>query len=128
MRAIETKNIGHVRTGPNGENSYEVKMATVDAGGDGNRVLIAAVAGKKIRVIGGKLWALADGTVQFLSTETALFTIPIDVAGGTGGGGGGVIDFNGSPWGAFETAVGGALEVTLSADTDLDGYLVYIEV
>lgn len=125
-RNIDNMNVTHVVSGIDGK-FHEVKFATVDAAKGGNRVLVAAVAGKRIRVMGGKLHALADGSVEFLSTTTSLFTIPIDVAGGTAPDAG-VIDLNGCPYGCFQTAVGGALEVTLSANTDLDGWLCYIEV
>jgi len=124
---INVRSVTHVVDGLTGK-SYEVKYTSVDAAKNGNRVLVAAVTGKKIRVIGGKLFALADGTVEILSTTTSLCTIPIDVAGGTGGGAGGVIDFDNCRFGGVQTATGGALEVTLSTNTDLDGWLYYIEV
>lgn len=123
--------VTHVRTGPSGETTRQVKFCEVDvAKNQTGASLITAVTGKKIRVMGGRLYpndagAGADGTISFLSDTTAIAgDIPVDadVPGMNH------IDLNGCPFGAFETAAGEALKVTTSANVGVDGYLAYIEV
>ena len=128
--SIPTQNVTHVRGGPNGEKSYEVKRALVNAAKNADRTLVAAVTGKKIRVVGGQLHALADGSLSFFSATSGTpvtGSIPVDVAGASSGLSS-VIDLDSNRFGCFETVAGELLGVTLSANTDLDGWILYIEI
>jgi len=118
---------------PHGGAGRQVQFAAVNAAKNDSRTLVAAVSGKKIRILGGKLHGTAaDGTVTFVEdaagTPAALSgVIPLFIAV-TGGLAkeAGVLDLDGCPYGCMETATAGVdFGVTLSANLDLDGYLVY---
>ena len=101
----------------------EVKYAVVDDASSGNNTIVAAVTGKKIRVL--SLMVIAAGTVttRFESGAggTAL-TGQVQLTGQTG------YQLAYSPVGWFETAAGALLNLELSAAISVDGLLVYIEV
>lgn len=100
-----------------------VKRAKIDAATSGDNELVAAVTGKKIRVV--SMFYLASGTV------TATFQ---SAAGGTAITGGlqhtaqtgAVLPLNEDGW--FETIAGEALNLNLSAAISVDGALSYIEI
>ena len=76
--------------------------------------VVAAVAGKRIRLLGGWIITAAGGTLQFFSNSTAL------MGQQTYGAEGGLLEVpvvNGSqpPLGLVQTAAGEALKVTTSA-------------
>jgi len=100
-----------------------VKYAVIDAATSGDNSIVAAVAGKKIRVVSG--FAIGAGTVtaRFESgaSGTAL-TGQMSIAVNTGF----VLPYNPAGW--FETAVGAALNLELSAAVSVDGSLSYVEV
>lgn len=94
--------------------------AKIDAADSGNNTLVAAVAGKKIRVI--QFGLILDGavTVQFQSgaNGTALTGA---MAPGTNGG----LCPPFCPWGLLETAAGELLNLRLSAAVGVRGWLTY---
>ncbi len=95
----------------------------IDAATSGDNTIVAAVAGRRLRVLG--LVIVASGAV------TARFE---DGAGGTALtgqmqlGANGVIEYGYNPAGWFETSAGTLLNLELSAATSVDGALVYVEV
>jgi hypothetical protein len=99
------------------------KRVVIDAATLGDNTLVAAVTGKKIRVLDIVLISAGAMTIRFESgaSGTAL-TGQMTVAAGTGFAPG----YN--PLGHFETAAGALLNMELSAGTSADGWLVYVEV
>ena len=100
-----------------------VKFAVIDAATSGDNTLVAAVTGKKIRVLSLFLVASAAVTVRFESGAggTAL-TGQMNLIANTGF----VLDF--SAVGHFETASNTLLNLELSGAVSVDGSLVYVEV
>jgi hypothetical protein len=100
------------------------KFVAVSVNGSGNNTLVAAVTGKKIRVLSGHL--TMSGTAVTWTFQSG--------AGGTGLTGAlavaqnGSISFPFSPVGHFETAAGSLLNLSLSGAQLVTGYVVYIEV
>ena len=96
------------------------KFAVVNAA-SGDNSIVAAVTGKKIRVLSGLLVAGAIGNVRFESAAggTALTGVMVCVASS-------VLPFPFNPLGHFETVAGQAL--SLEATADVDGWVTYIEV
>jgi hypothetical protein len=111
---------GYIRAG-NG--SAPVKYAKIDVASSGDNTIVAAVTGKKIRVI--SLFLVADGatTVRFESgaSGTAL-TGAMALIASTGI----ALPLNEHGW--FETAAAALLNLELSAVVSVDGGLSYIEV
>jgi hypothetical protein len=99
-----------------------VKRASINGATLGDNTLVAAVAGKKIRVLSLVLVSTGTTTVRFesgaggteLSGEMALAA---NVGFSTGY----------SPVGHFETAAGSLLNMELSAAVSVDGWIVYVE-
>ncbi len=101
-----------------------VKRAVIDAAGSGDNTLVAAVTGKKIRVLA--CFLIMTGTAVTIRFES-----------GTGGtaltgqmqptqGGGFVLPYN--PVGWMETASATLLNLELSGAQSVDGVLIYTEV
>jgi hypothetical protein len=103
--------------------SVTPKFAVIDVASAGDNTLIAAVVGKKIRVLSYTIIASADVTVRFESGAggTAL-TGQMQVAGNGG------VHVAYSSVGHFETATNTLLNLELSGATSVDGHLTYIEV
>lgn len=103
--------------------SSEVKYAVIDAATSGDNTLVAAVAGKRIRVL--SLYLVAAGAV------TARFE---SAAGGTALTGqsslaaNGVLSLPYNPTGWFQTVAGELLNLELGGAVSVDGALSYIEV
>lgn len=100
------------------------KFAKVDAASNGNNTLVAAVTGKKIRVLAGFFdmsGTLVTMTFQSGAGGTAL-TGAIGIAQST------TFTMPFCPVGHFETAAGALLNLSLSGAQQVSGYLVYIEV
>lgn len=101
----------------------ETKYAVIDAATLGDNTIVAAVTGKKIRVLAFFLVASGAVTVRFESG-----------AGGTALTGQMVLAANGAlalpfnPEGWFETAAAALLNLELSAATSVDGAVVFQEV
>jgi hypothetical protein len=101
------------------------KFAKIDAASAGDNTLVAAVTGKKIRVLS---YVLVNGHTD---TQTVRFE---SGAGGTALTGQMIFAANGgvssghNPAGHFETAAGALLNLELSGATTVDGHLTYVEV
>jgi len=100
------------------------KFVAVDHATSGNNTIVAAVTGKKIRVLAGFL--IMTGTTVTLRFEsaadgTALTGQMLLPAGGT-------IALPFCPVGHFETVVSELLNLELSGAQSVDGWLVYVEV
>ena len=101
-----------------------VKYAAIDAATSGDNTLVAAVTGKKIRLI--SMFAIMTGTAVTIRFESG--------AGGTAltgqmtpsQGGGFVLPYN--PGGWFETAAGSLLNLELGGAQSVDGCLTYVEI
>lgn len=105
------------------ETTLTPKFAIIDAADSGNNTLVAAVAGKKIRVL--LLVLVAAGTVNVRlesGADGTAMTGQINLVVNTGFAPGFC------PVGHFETAVGALLNLELSAAISVDGWLVYVEV
>lgn len=100
-----------------------VKFAVIDNASSGDQTIVAAVPGKKIRVIGGLLVSAGTVNVRFESTAggTAL-TGQMNLVANTG------FIIPTCEWGNFETRVGELLNLELSASVSVDGYIQYQEV
>lgn len=100
------------------------KFAKIDAAGAGDNEVVAAVTGKKIRVLA--LFLVMTGTAVTIRFESS--------AGGTAltgqmtpsQGGGFVLPFN--PVGWFETVAGENLNLELGGAQSVDGCLTYVEI
>lgn len=99
-----------------------VKFASIAAAGSGDNALVAAVVGKKIRVISVALSASAAVNAKFRSAA-------VDISGLFYFGSTGpalTLARNQNGW--FETAAGAALNINLSGAVAVGGMLSYIEV
>lgn len=99
------------------------KFAVIDAATSGDNTLVAAVTGKKVRVVAAFLVAAGAVNVRFESGAggTAL-TGQVNLVANTGF----VLPYNPAGW--FETGSSALLNLELSAAISVDGSLVYIEV
>lgn len=107
----------------NGTTALTPKFAAIDVASSGDNTLVAAVVGKKVRVLACVLVASAAVTVRFESGAggTALTGQMVLAANG-----GFTLPFN--PVGWFETGSNTLLNLELSAATSVDGCLTYVEV
>lgn len=102
--------------------SQVAKRAIIDGATSGDNTLVAAVTGKRIRVLA--LFSIMTGTAVTIRFESG--------AGGTAltgqmqptQGGGFVLPYN--PLGWFETAAGELLNMELSGAQSVDGVLNYV--
>lgn len=99
----------------------DIKRAVIDHASNGDNTLVAAVTGKKIRVLQFVIVSAGSVTVRFESgaSGTAL-TGQMTLA--TGGG----VSSGWNPAGHFETVAGALLNLELSAGVSVDGYLTYV--
>lgn len=100
------------------------KFAKIDAASSGDNTIVAAVTGKKIRVIKYSLVCAGAVTVTFASaagTGTKLTGTMSFAANG------GIAD-GFCPAGHFETAAGALLNMSLGGAVQVSGSLTYIEV
>jgi hypothetical protein len=101
-----------------------VKYAVVAAASSGNNTLVAAVAGKKLRVVAGHLTMTgAAVTIRFESGAdgTALTGLMTPLQGTS-------IALPFCPVGHFETAAGVLLNLELGGAQAVAGWVVYVEV
>lgn len=120
-----TANTGQAYCGSN--EIATVKYAVIDEASSGDNTVVAAVTGRKIRVLSYVLIPTGDVVVRFesgaggtaltgqinLLEEDGLVTSSVNI--------------NCSPHGCFETAAGALLNLELSAAVSVDGHLTYIE-
>lgn len=97
------------------------KFALIEASSAGNTQVVAAVSGKRIRVVAYALVAGGSVNVRFRSGSTTNLTgsMRLVEAGGI------AHSFDG---GLFQTAVSEPLIINLSTNTQVGGYVVYEEV
>lgn len=101
--------------------SAELKYAKIDYSASGSQALVAAVAGKRIRVISLFLIGAGAVTTKFQSAATDLTGAMSNAANG-----GFVLPENKSGW--FQTNVGEALNLNLGGAVNVAGGLTYIEI
>jgi len=99
------------------------KYAVIDDATSGNNTIVAAVAGKKIRVLQWALVCAGAVTVRWEdgASGTAL-TGQMQFAANSG------MNSGFCPVGHFETTANTLLNLELSAATSVDGWLVYVEI
>jgi hypothetical protein len=97
------------------------KFAAISAPNSGNNEVVAAVSGKKIRVLGYVLVASGAVNAKFRSTNTDKTGLLYLAQNGG-------VSAPFSPVGHFETAAGEALNLNLSGSVAVGGHLVYVEV
>jgi len=97
-----------------------VLYAPINATNSGNTEVVGAVSGKRIRVIAYAVIANATVSIKFRSGTTDITGSMRVVQGG-----GIAHAYDG---GLFETAVGQALNINLSANATVGGYVVYREI
>jgi hypothetical protein len=125
--AAGTALIGKASVGPDtsavysGTTALTPKFAKIDASASGQTAVVAAVTGKKIRVLRMGYTAAGTVNVKWQSNSTDLTGLETMVAGAKGGGAYCQV-------GLIETAAGEALNVNLSAAVQVGGVLTYIEV
>lgn len=103
---------------------YTIKTQAVNAVTGTAQDLIAAVAGKKIYVVGGRLTVgVADGQITLLSNATPIDYVASLVVGS-------VVTIPPTPMTRpeWQTATGEALKITTQATQTVSGKLLYIEV
>lgn len=105
------------------ESNAPLKYAIIDNATSGDNTLVAAVTGKKIRVISGVLVSSGTVNVRFESGAggTALSGV-INLVANTGF----IIPYN--PDGNFETAASTLLNLELSGAVSVDGWITYKEI
>ena len=125
MQHIKTTCITHSKKDVGSESDVNFKFAALNLDASGDQSVVAAVTGKKIRVLEIFMsGSTDDGTILFESgTDTALTgLIPFDVS---------VPSLNNwhlkAPHGLFETAAGEALTATCATVT-VDGWVKYVEI
>lgn len=101
-----------------------VKRAVIAAAGSGDNSAVAAVAGKKIRVLSGVL--TMTGTAVTIRFESGASGSPLTGQMTPAQGQSIVLPHN--PYGWFETAIGESLNLELGGAQAVAGVLVYIEV
>lgn len=101
--------------------AYAPQYAAVDVAASGDNTIVAAVAGKKIRVISVFLVAAGSLTARFESGAGGTAKTGQMNLAATGG-----IVLPANQFGWFETAAGQLLNLELSAATSVDGGLTYI--
>lgn len=99
----------------------ELKFAKIAAASSGANEVVAAVTGKKIRVLGYLLSSAGTVNAKWQSASTDLTGLHYTVANVQ-------VPVAFSPVGHFETASGEALNLNLSGAVAVGGYLVYVEV
>lgn len=117
-----------MRTDPvavvDGASALTPKFAVIDAATSGNNTIVAAVSGKKIRVLSCYFTVADEVMTRFESGANG--TALTGQSEWDGKGRGLVLPRNPDGW--FETAAGALLNLELSAAVSVDGALVYVEV
>lgn len=119
--AISVINQSNSSTVQEGNNALPVKRVALTASTSGDTNLVAAVVGKKIRVLNVILMANGTVNVKFRTADTDITGLLYLVAN-TGFAPG----YNNT--GHFETGVGEPLDINLSGAVAVGGWLSYIEV
>jgi hypothetical protein len=106
----------------NGTAALTPKFASISSSATGDNTIVAAVSGKKLRVL--KYTIVASGLIaaKFRSSSGTDLTGPMTLGANSGVGGAFC------PVGHFETIAGDALVLNLSAAVSVAGHLTYVEV
>lgn len=99
---------------------YDVHYAVIDSASLGDNTIVAAVAGKVIRVIHYKIWAVGAVACRFESGaggEPLTGQMSLSIADG---------HESYCPEGLFQTEAGDLLNLELSTAVSVDGHLSYI--
>lgn len=105
-----------------GGSAVPIKFASVNATADGDNTVVAAVASKKLRVLGERLTSTGAGTIQWKSGGGTVLDRFISTGNGSGWSYPGGVD---AP--AVETVSGEALLLNNPAGVDTVGRISYIE-
>ena len=106
------------------ETTGKVKFAAISLAASG--ALVAAVTGKRIRVLSYVLVAVTKTAVKFQSSTGNVDLTGAMTCGTTSDSGGVSSGFN--PAGHFQTAAGDALNLNLGTSVQVSGHLTYQEV
>ena len=96
----------------------DIQFARVNASADGDNTVVAAVAGKKIRVLGYNLTSRTAGLLTIKSSTTSTLA-ELDLVADT------AVPYSG-PAPAFETVAGELLNFNVAAGVDVVGHLTYV--
>lgn len=99
----------------------ELKFAAIAASSSGANEIVAAVTGKKIKVLAYLLSAAGSVNAKWQRASTDITGLHYMVANSQ-------VPSPFSPVGLFETASGEALNLNLSVGVAVGGYVVYVEV
>lgn len=100
-----------------------IQRVAVAVSESGNGTLVAAVAGKKVKVLGALLVGAGDVSVKFVGGSTDLTgAMPLSVAGN-----GLVMPMTHRGYHWLETAAGAALALNLSESVAVAGVVVYLQ-
>jgi hypothetical protein len=105
----------------NGQTQLTPKFASIQVGASGSNAIVAAVSGKKIRVLAYTLFASGAVNAKFQSAANDKTGLKYFAANGG-------ISAAFCPVGWFETNAGEALNLNLSGAVAVGGELVYAEV
>jgi hypothetical protein len=105
----------------NGNTAITPKFVAIVASSSGANAILAAVSGKKIRVLSYVIVATTAVTAKFQSAA-------VDLTGAMPLGATGVLSAPFNVLGHFETAASAALNLTLGSAVAVSGHLTYIEV
>ncbi len=105
-----------------GTSALTPKYASISASAAGDNSLVAAVAGKKIRILKYTIVASAGTAAKFRSSSGTDLTGPMPLGANSGIGGAFC------PVGLFESVAGEGLVLNLSAAVPVSGHLTYVEV
>jgi hypothetical protein len=99
----------------------QIKYGKIDNSASGQAALVAAVTGKRIRIISMHFIAAAAVTVKFQSAST-------DLTGAESYSASGGLVLNENKTGHMQTAVGEAFNINLGGAVNVAGSLSYIEI
>lgn len=99
------------------------KYAAISESSSGDNTVVAAVSGKRIRVLSYVLIATGAVAVKFVSDASGT-----DITGAMDLGANGGVSAPHSPSGHYQTGVGEALILNLGAAVQVSGHLTYIEI
>jgi hypothetical protein len=106
-----------------GTQSATVKFAKIDTATSGNNTIVAAVSGRKIRVVAACVHAAGNVTVKFQSGASGT-----DLTGAMTVTATGPIQLMYCQFGHFETAAGSLLNMVLGGVVQVSGWVAYVEV
>lgn len=103
--------------------SLDVKFAAISGATSGNNTVVAAVSGKKIRVLSYVLNSVTAVAVRFESDADGTALTGVMSLGATS-----VLASGFNPFGHFETVAGELLNMELGGAVQVSGHLTYVEI